>query len=614
LLGAPPLTSLDHQFDGTSVLQGPERDAPERTSWFARLSVTAKLNLAVFGNTVVLAVIALVMLAGTFHLADMGHRQAVLASVEVRTNNAAIALVDAVDGLEMAQEGEGDAGYKQARRALDKAYAALSDPIEFAGDRMPEDLGPRVFAFRDEVSAIQAGLGAGRLDEASVADLFQRSKQLYTEVSTFAVGIHERAASSADTMFAGISRFLITFMILTVTGVCLSLVAARGIIRNIAGALRSITEAMNSVAAGDTDVAIPGSERKDEIGAMARALGVFRSATLALRDLTAQRARDAEKQLVKQQEINSEAQAMRAQQSAMLSELAQGFRVSVGEVIALVQTSAKGLRTTSRDMAALAHNSVEQSGEAASAMETASRNVTAAAAATDEFALSITEISRQATASATLAREANDLVGSANTKMSDLNAAAEEIGEIAGLIQTIAQRTNLLALNASIEAARGGEAGRGFAVVASEVKDLANQTSQATSSVSEKIAAMQSSTQASAGDLSLIVEQIAKLEEAAIVIASAVDQQSLSGEELSRNIDTVAEGAQEVSNRLSTLSKASQETGRAAGDVQDGAENLGHHAEALQQKAERFISDIQRASLELAAQGADQLDRRRTAR
>ena len=121
----------------------------------------------------------------------------------------------------------------------------------------------------------------------------------------------------------------------------------------------------------------------------------------------------------------------------------------------------------------------------------ATANVTAAAAATDEFALSIGEISRQASASATLARDATNLVTTANTRMTDLSQAADEIGEIANLIQTIAQRTNLLALNASIEAARGGEAGRGFAVVASEVKELAMQTSNATSSVAEKITAKQ---------------------------------------------------------------------------------------------------------------------------
>ena len=187
--------------------------------------------------------------------------------------------------------------------------------------------------------------------------------------------------------------------------------------------------------------------------------------------------------------------------------------------------------------------------------------------------------------------------------MSDLSSAAQEIGEIANLIQTIAQRTNLLALNASIEAARGGEAGRGFAVVASEVKELATQTSHATSSVAEKIAAMQSSTEASAKDLHAIVEQIGKLEEASVVIATAVDQQSLSGEDLARNIDTVAAGSAQIGDRLEALRRASETTGAAADEVQISAEDLGKQADTLQGKAGRFIADVRRSSRELVETG-----------
>ena len=360
---------------------------------------------------------------------------------------------------------------------------------------------------------------------------------------------------------------------------------------------------MKRLADGDAEAAVPGQERSDEIGEMARAVTVFQASSLSLRDLTAERARDAEKQLHQQMEANAQADELRADQSAILSDLAQGFEVSVGEVIASVKAAADTLRGTSTEMVTLAQGSVSQSSEATNAMEDATRNVTAAAAATDEFALSIAEISQQATASASLAREASTLVGAANTKMSDLSEAAQEIGEIAGLIQTIAQRTNLLALNASIEAARGGEAGRGFAVVASEVKELATQTSHATSSVTEKIAAMQSSTQASASDLNAIVEQIAKLEEASTVIASAVDQQSRSGEDLARNIDTAAAGTVDIGERLKTLSQARHATGEAASEVLDSAEALGRHADTLDEKASAFISQVQRSSIEILAAG-----------
>ena len=292
---------------------------------------------------------------------------------------------------------------------------------------------------------------------------------------------------------------------------------------------------------------------------------------------------------------------LRTEKSQLLEGLADGFEISVGELITAVSAASEQLRATSKQMVELAEGSNTQADGANEAMEKATANVTAAAAATDEFALSIREISRQASSSAELAREATDLVGNANTKMSDLSQAALEVGEIVELIQTIAQRTNLLALNASIEAARGGEAGRGFAVVASEVKELAMQTSNATSSVTEKITAMQDSTQSSAADLSAIVKQIGELEQAAVMIASAVDQQSVSGEELAKNIDIVASGSAQVGERLDALRTAGQETGHAADDVVASANALGAHADDLRAKAGRFIADVRRSARELEA-------------
>ncbi|NQX94357.1 MAG: HAMP domain-containing protein [Erythrobacter sp.] len=601
------MSAIDHQFDAQGV-QAPLEDVTPAgvRGWLERSSLTAKLNIAVLGNTIVLALVAAALLGGTFFLGEGGRTQAVIASIEVRTNNAAIAMVDVFEGLEAAGEAQSPrartTALRDAASGLDLAYETLTDPIEFAGDRMPADVGPKVIGLRDQVDALRSDLAADR-SAASIAELEERARTLYRDMSRFAVDYHVEAAASADRLFGAISQFLIVFLVLVVAGVSVSLFGARHIIRNTVSSVRAFTSAMQALANGDTDVEIPGRSRRDELGEMAKAMTVFQSSSLALRDLTAERARDAETQLARQQEANAEAQALRAEQSAMLSDLANGFDVSVGEVIASVQSAAETLRTTSKDMVDLAKSSVGQSGEASEAMEAATRNVTAAAAATDEFALSITEISRQATASASLAREANELVGSANTKMSDLSEAAQEIGEIAGLIQTIAQRTNLLALNASIEAARGGEAGRGFAVVASEVKELATQTSHATSSVAEKIAAMQNSTEASASDLSAIVEQIAKLEEASVVIASAVDQQSRSGEDLARNIDTVAAGSVDIGDRLEALKKASHETGAAAGNVLHSAEDLGRQADTLQAKASQFISQVQTSSVDMLSAG-----------
>ncbi|MEO1729768.1 MAG: HAMP domain-containing methyl-accepting chemotaxis protein [Pseudomonadota bacterium] len=595
------MSSLDHQFGGANIQEASlaHDDASAGNgarSWFDKFSVAAKIRIGIVSNILVLIVLASVMMGGTWMLASMGKQQAVITSVEVRTGNAAIAMVDVVNALRDDDPQAFGANLANAKANLDLAERTLFDPIEYAGEDMPPELGVKVQDFLERTRALRDRLPRAERDEAARQRLFEQADRLYTDISLFSVELHPVAAGQGDRLFETISTFLLSFAICVAAGIAISVIAARLVIRNVAGRMHKITSAMKLIADGQTETHIPGTYRKDEIGDMARALSVFRSSSLALRDLTAERASDAENRLASEQAANAEAKALRAEQSALLGDLARGFEISVGEVIASVQSAADNLRGTSTTMVTLAKDSVGQSSEATDAMEAATRNVTAAAAATDEFALSISEISRQATASASLAREASTLVGAANTKMTDLSQAAQEIGEIANLIQTIAQRTNLLALNASIEAARGGEAGRGFAVVASEVKELANQTSHATSSVAEKIAAMQSSTQASASDLNSIVEQISKLEEASVVIATAVDQQSLSGEDLARNIDTVAAGSSEVSNRLVNLKKASHATGDAAGEVLTSAETLGKQADTLQAKAGQFISDVQRAS------------------
>ena len=243
-------------------------------------------------------------------------------------------------------------------------------------------------------------------------------------------------------------------------------------------------------------------------------------------------------------------------------------------------------------MVALADGSNEQANGASKAMSHATANVTAAAAATDEFALSIGEISRQASASASLARDASNLVSTANTRMHELSSAADEIGEIIELIQTIAQRTNLLALNASIEAARGGEAGRGFAVVASEVKELAMQTSRATEQVADQIRAMQDTTGASVSALRSIASEVAQLESTAVSIASAVDQQSVAGQDLARSIDLAARGTEQVSGHIKEVRELSVSTGTAASQVLDSSSALEKQASILRGQVENFLATV----------------------
>jgi methyl-accepting chemotaxis protein len=206
--------------------------------------------------------------------------------------------------------------------------------------------------------------------------------------------------------------------------------------------------------------------------------------------------------------------------------------------------------------------------------------------------MSIGEISRQAASSAELARKASDSAEQADATISALSDSAEQVSNVVELIHSIAKRTNLLALNASIEAARGGEAGRGFAVVASEVKELAAQTSRATEEVAEQIRAMQSSTTNSVTALRTIGGHIEQLESTAISIASAVDQQSVAGQDLARSIDLAARSSDEVSSSIVGVRETALATGAAASQVLNSASELEGQAATLRDQVGDFVRRV----------------------
>ncbi len=340
--------------------------------------------------------------------------------------------------------------------------------------------------------------------------------------------------------------------------------------------LAEMARCMNLLAKGDKDVAVPNPRSDDEVGEMALALEIFRRAQIKIDGLVAER------------------ETSRGKESETLTALATRFEQTVAEVVGNVATAANQLQNTASSMAASAEQASNQSNLVSRAMEEASSGVTAAASASDEFAMSINEISKQAAVSAGLARDATLSTKTANTTISDLSSSARQVGQIVELIETIAKRTNLLALNASIEAARGGEAGRGFAVVASEVKELAAQTSRATKDVSEQIRAMQDSTAASVEALKSVGQQVQDLEATAVSIASAVDQQSVAGQNLARSFDLAAPGTDEVSTNIRQVRETSLGTGSAAAQVLSSATELGDQARNLREQAAEFLRHVRR--------------------
>ncbi len=361
--------------------------------------------------------------------------------------------------------------------------------------------------------------------------------------------------------FAGAARVgVISIAAVTLAGGYYSL---KLILDQVIAPFLRVANDMRRLAQGERDITVSGLGRKDEIGSLARSLEVFLKSGHKLDELFADR-----KQAAKQRKAD-------------LIRMASDFESGVGDVVSGVATAASQLNATASGMASTAEQAAGQSHRVSASM--------------DEFAMSIGEISRQAAHSAELARKATHAANGADDTISALASSADQVGKIVQLIQSIAQRTNLLALNASIEAARGGEAGRGFAVVASEVKELAAQTSRATEEVAKQINAMQDSTGASVGALRSIAAQIKELEATAVSIASAVDQQSVAGQDLARSIDLAARATEEVSAHIEEFRETSLATGTAASQVLNSATELEGQAGALKNRVDGFLDHIRDA-------------------
>lgn len=356
--------------------------------------------------------------------------------------------------------------------------------------------------------------------------------------------------------------------------------------KDIIGTSRQLIACMNRIADRDFAVLVPHRARVDEYGEIAEALERIRHASARLVEIEA-----AHQERLKS-DLDSELIA-RDEHRKFVSRLALQFEREIVDVANGVASAATQLQATASSMASTAEQANTRTQQVVRSIEKANAGATAAASASDEFAISIGEISKQAANSAQMARAASASAMEADTTISALSASAEEVGQIVELIQTIAQRTNLLALNASIEAARGGEAGRGFAVVASEVKELARQTSLATQEIASQIRTMQETTLASVGALRAISSQITNLEGTAISIASAVDQQSVAGHELARNIDLAANGTDEVSEHIEEVRSLSHSTGVAASQVLSSSTNLEAQASNLRERLGDFLRQVE---------------------
>ncbi len=408
------------------------------------------------------------------------------------------------------------------------------------------------------------------IDRAPTELLTKARERLVSLAATRASAVHEdltRVTWGATLLLTAVAAVAVTVFLVVIQ-------------REISRPLSRIVGVLTDLARGNTAAEVNGLNRRDEIGELAQAMQVFKDNLIEAERLRAEQQAEQQRRLDRSKRIEASV---------------AGFEKAIGEVVKSVSTASTELQVTAQSMSATSEETSRQSTTVAAASEQASQNVQTVSSATEELSTSIKEIAQQV---ATSTRMIGDTVAHANRtneEVKNLSMAAEKIGEVVRLISEIAGQTNLLALNATIEAARAGDAGKGFAVVASEVKSLANQTARATEEITAQIKGIQDATHSSVQAIHSMAETIAKVNEHAAAIASAVQQQGGATHEIARNIQQASKGTSEVTANIASVNEAAQATGAAATQVLSAASELNKNSELLKREVDEFLREVRAA-------------------
>jgi methyl-accepting chemotaxis protein len=387
----------------------------------------------------------------------------------------------------------------------------------------------------------------------------------------------KRATRVYSEINTGIDKTAMWLSLLACFAVLLATAGAWVISRSVAKPIADITRVTEAVAAGDASISVPFSERSDEIGALARSIGVFQRAMRSNEELNRTVRGDAEMRTQRQEQMSNEISRFSAEVEATLAELG---RISDQMLAASTQ------------LAGAADAASAKTASAAAASSEASSNVRDIASAADELSASVNEIDRQVAQSNAIATKAVNEAGRTNLAVKELDEAAGRIGDVVKLITGIAEQTNLLALNATIEAARAGEAGRGFAVVAGEVKALAGQTSRATEEISTQIAGMQRATVRSIEAITAIEHIIREIGDISGAIAAAVTEQGAATAEIARSVEIAAKRTVETAAGVNLVGTAAEDTRASAGAVKTVADDLGSVAGRIRGQVDAFFQRL----------------------
>ncbi len=462
-----------------------------------------------------------------------------------------------------------------------EAFAVGADFLARTALRLSEE--DTILKFRFENEAAEAAL-AGEAGFTEVGDLLVAYAPLEFMGRQYAM---IAKADKSEVLAAANDMLIIAAVILLITAGAVAVIAF-GVARTITRPLDGMTNAMRRLASGETETEIPALERADELGEMAMTLQVFKENALERRRLEG--------------EAEEAARRAEVEKHLLIRRLADDFESEMSGVISTVGDAAEQMHGSAQTLSDTARDTSEQAVTVSSAAEQAAINVQTVSSAAEELSSSINEISTQVSRSSVRSSEAVSQAEETNTTVRRLSAASQHIGEVVTLINDIAEQTNLLALNATIEAARAGEAGKGFAVVASEVKNLANQTAKATGDIASQITEIQSATDSAVLAIGGITDSVSEINEIAASISAAIEQQDAATREIARNVEQAYRGTQEVSENIGHVTRAAGTTGAAAGDILNSAGDMNRQSALLNSKLIDFLNGVRDSQDEFAAQ------------
>jgi methyl-accepting chemotaxis protein len=493
----------------------------------------------------------------------------------------------------------GNLSADSAISAIEEARATIrSSWRSFSGQALDARRGVAVAqvadARRDADAAIVRLLDLLRSRRLDQLDFFV-SGALYAAIDPLTVAsnglIDDLRADAAHERAAFERGFATTYLMVAFLALLAALIGwwgMRMLTLRIEQPLAEIAVATSDITLERDDTPIPGLDRTDEIGEIARALAFARKRSGDARRLSDESHR-AHEALHRRQVVEHESRAKRA---ADLDALFAVFEREVGLVVSELISAGPALRETANAMSGEAgiteHHALATAAQAEQSASSA-RTIAQSGAA---LAGAIERISDEAHESKTGAAQvrARTLEGRAHAE--SLGVLVGEIAGVLDLISQIAGQTNLLALNATIEAARAGDAGRGFAVVADEVKGLARQTQVAAGRIESRLAAVSRASDTVLETIQSVDSLAAVLDRSAANVAGAVEQQRDMTRRIAAAIAEVEGGTADAAANMQMLRERAERSRRSAEDVARTAKAVAGGVETLRSRINRLMDDV----------------------